>query len=662
MKIKKKIYCFLAVFIFCMLLLQTARPSCAAGSVNPYESRMESLLDKILTRYSVSAASDWEWMVEGIAQNKEANTGGTFDLASSVRELDTEEFVAFTNLARKVMSLTARGFNCTNLAAYNGGKPLSDSNGKEVDDLVSLIYNYGGDYTINGPVFALIALDMGNYSIPADAVWTREALLKVLLEHEYLSDGFDTDMVAMLMYAIAPYRSDAVYGAQVRAKLEQGVNIIVQKMSADYTFSSWNTENSETASQVICALCACGIDCHTDSRFSDGAKSVLTEWLKFADFDGGYFSHTSSTPKNQMATYQGAYTLQWYLGFLKNGGSGHPYDLYRNRFDFASEFEKEADILSFVLEGQEGVIDKEGNAVTITLPYGTSLEKMTPELTLSNGAKLLAPELPCTFAEGVGQPFTIQAANGTTRKVWAVTVRYGTVQAAGSQMKTSTLELLDKNKRSIAILNKEIQGTDILLTVSEGIDLTSLKVKAELSSGASSNPALDGSVSVNLSSWVSFTVTAQDGMHSTAYRIRAQSEKSAKIQAFSLEIGGVTYPGKIEGTTILVSGVPYNADITAAVPTVEVSSGASCMPLSGVPQNFTNAVEYTVSGEGMKARTYTVLVQKDSGASPDMSAEADRLWKKMLQDSDADLNDRNGKTWWEKAEESRKDNDYPEYW
>lgn len=660
---KKKLYIFLAAFLFCMLLLQAALPSCAAGAANPYESRMESLLDKILARYSVLGTGDWEWLVEGMAQNKEANTGGTFNLSASVGSLDTEAAVAFTNLDRKVMVLTARGFDCTRLASYNGGNPIPDSNGKGVDNLVSLVYNYGGEYTINGPAFALIALDMGNYSVPADAVWTRDALLKTLLEHEYLSDGFDTDMVAMIMYAIAPYRSDEIYGAQVRAKLDEGVRIIAQKMSKDYTFMSWNTVNSETASQVICALSACGIDCHTDSRFSDGTKSVLTQWLKFADFDNGYFAHTSSTPKNAIATYQGAYTLQWYLGFLKNGGAGHPYDLYRNRFDFASEFEKEADILSFVLEGQEGVIDQEECAVTVTLPYGTSLEKMTPELKVSDGAKLLAPELPCTFAEGVGQPFTVQAANGTTRKVWSVTVSYGNVRAAGSRIDTDSLELLDKNKRSVTILDKEIEGTDILLTVSEGTDLSSLGVKAKLSAGASSSPALDGTALLDLSGWVSFAVTAQDGAHSTAYRIKAQTEKSASIQSFRLKIGEVSYTGKIEGTTILITGVPASADVTAAVPSIETSSGASCMPLSGVPQDFTGAVEYTVSGEGMKSRTYTVIVQKDgSSTGAGTSGQAERLWEKMLEGSDADLNDRNGEAWWEKAERSRKDNDYPEYW
>lgn len=652
----KKRFRFLAAALLCVLLIQSIWPLSVSAASNSYVSGMEGMLDRILARYGASADDDWEWMVEGIAQNREANTGGTFDLAVSVKRLDTSSAVALTNLARKVMSLTARGFDCTRLASYNGGKALPDSGGNQIDNLVSLIYNYSGLYTINGPAFALIALDMGNYSVPGDAVWTREALLETLLEHEYLSDGFDTDMVAMIMYSIAPYRSDETYGARVRAKLEEGVAIIAERMSDDYTFDFTGTATSETASQVICALSACGIDCHTDERFSNGRKSVLTQWLQFADQEQGYFRHVLGGASNAMATYQGAYTLQWYLGFLEGGGSGHPYDLYKNRFDFSSEFEKEADIRAFSLEGQDGVIDAENGSVTVTMPRGASLNRLTPEFTLSDGAKLLSPELPCTFAEGVAQPFVVQAADGKTRRVWSVTVQYGDVQGAASRIDTSTLELWDKNKRALEILDMEVQGNDIRITVSEGTDVTSLGVKASISDGASSSPALDGTALQDLSSWKSFTVTAQDGQHRTVYRICAETEQSARIESFRLNIGGTAYTGRIDGTTILITGVPADADVTAAVPTIQVSSGANCMPLSGVPQNFTNAVEYTVSGEGLKSRIYTVIVETSGQGT------ASELWDRMWEESSVDSSDPDGEPWWEKAARSRRDNDYPEYW
>lgn len=94
-------------------------------------------------------------------------------------------------------------------------------------------------------------------------------------------------------------------------------------MQPDFTFGGFGYQSSESAAQAICALSAAGVDCHTDPRFNDGkGNSVLTAFLAYAD--GEYFAHTMSVPKNAMATYQGCYTVQWYLGFLQNGGADHP--------------------------------------------------------------------------------------------------------------------------------------------------------------------------------------------------------------------------------------------------------------------------------------------------------------------------------------------------
>lgn len=260
--------------------------------------------------------------------NVAENTADGFSIASIIGSLDTTTNVAMTNIDRKMMTLTARGFDCSNLAQYNGGQPFTDSKGNAVDDLVSVLYNYGGSYTINGPAFALMALDMGNYTIPENAKWTRAALLETLLNHVYLSDGFDTDMVAAIMYAIAPYQDDPEFGGRVTAKLNEGLGIIINKMNADdYSFKAWGAVNSETASWVIMALCSMGIDCHTDPRFSDGqGKSAIQHWVEtFANEQSGYFHHTTGVINNAMATYEGCYASLWYLGFLERGGQGHPY-------------------------------------------------------------------------------------------------------------------------------------------------------------------------------------------------------------------------------------------------------------------------------------------------------------------------------------------------
>ena len=79
----------------------------------------------------------------------------------------------------------------------------------------------------------------------------------------------------------------------------------------------------------------------------------------------------------------------------------------------------------------------------------------------------------------------------------------------------------------------------------------------------------------------------------------------AKIYSF---IVNEVYNGIIDQSakTITVY-VPGGVDITALVPSVEFSEGAVCQPLSGVAQDFTNPVVYTVTNGTAQAQ-YTVNV------------------------------------------------------
>lgn len=55
------------------------------------------------------------------------------------------------------------------------------------------------------------------------------------------------------------------------------------------------------------------------------------------------------------------------------------------------------------------------------------------------------------------------------------------------------------------------EGEDILLTVSSGIDVTKLRVIANISYRASASPVLDGSVNLDLSDWTEFAIASADG-------------------------------------------------------------------------------------------------------------------------------------------------------
>ena len=603
---------------------------------NPYKADMEQLVSKINQRYSRTTAGaweDWEWMNLGFYQKKLGNLDDGFSIAECIKRLDTTTNVAMTNIDRKIMTLTARGIDCSKLSKYNNGEPFIDAKGNKVDDLAAVLYNYSGGYTINGPIFALNALDMGNYTIPENAVWTREKLLETILNHKYLSDGFGLDMVTMLMQSIAPYQNDPVYGERVKAKLWEGFDIVMDSFGTDPFDNPFGVQwggvyTSEGASQIICALSAMGVDVHTDVRLNNGKDSVLTSFLNYADFDEGYFAHSNTTPKNAMATYQGCYATQWYLGFLNNGGAGHPYSLYYHRFDFSRKLSTEADITSFTLEGKKGVFTTEGgdNIITVTLPAGTPLNDMHPQLQLSDYATLLAPDLTggITFVKDTKTAFTVQAEDGKTTKTYYVVVKLSEEEKpSGAEIYTDTIMLKDANiLRDLDILGKNIttgtDNTDIELLLDAGKDTSNLMIYARLSYGATASPALDGKKGMNLSDWTTFTITSGDGTNTRTYRIKATARTQASISAFSLTLGGTVYEGVIDNkaNTITVSGVD-DSKLTSTSFAPDVTLGPEtlvCSPAPGLAQDFSRTVQYIVAGnEKVLSRTYTVSVLNKAG-------------------------------------------------
>lgn len=596
---------------------------------NEYIGKLEQVRDSIITRYRSEANDDWEWMDLGFYENRPENYNTSdhpFDIAAKLAKLDTTTNVAMTEFDRTIMMLTARGFDCTKLSQYNNGKPYIDSKGNEIDNLVAALYNYSGEYTINGPIFALLALDMGTYTIPENARWTRENLINVVLDYGNY-DEFGIDMVGAIMYSLAPYQEDAVYGAQIKEKLDLCLEIILRKMNSDFSFGGWGTINSESAAWVMMGLCSMGIDWNADPRFSDGqGHSALQHWMdNFANVSGGYFHHTTSVTNNAMATYQGCYATMWYLTFLEKGGQGNPCYFYYHRFDFTRQMSTDASITSFEIEGKPGVITEGGeggeNTITVTVPNGMPLTNLTPTVTMAEGATLLAPNLPTTFVEGVKQPFTVMAEDGKTTKTYYVTVNYGDVGAAGAELDVNSIKLQNSVLNATDILEKKVTNasdgaTEILLTVNAGVDTSKMYLSAGLSYKATSNPSLDGKKGMDFSDWKTFTVTSGDKTVQNTYRIKVVSKAQAKITSFRVQAAGEWYNGVIDNAknTITVTDVDDSTLSSTKLVTDIEFTGRTCSPTSGVAVDFANAATFTLGGDNdLASRTYTVTVLNKSG-------------------------------------------------
>ena len=216
-----------------------------------------------------------------------------------------------TDNSRMILALTAIGKDATNIDGYNLVAGLSDL------DYVT----YQGN---NGPIWALIALDSGNY--PASGTATRQALVEELLRVQTSDGGWavtgskaDTDMTGMALQALAPYYET---NEQVRAAVDRAIDKLSQMQQADGSFcADYGDGNpvatSESIAQVITGLTALGIDPATDPRFVKSGGSALEALLRYY-VDGGGFRHLLDGELDGMATEQGYYALTAYFRF-RNG-------------------------------------------------------------------------------------------------------------------------------------------------------------------------------------------------------------------------------------------------------------------------------------------------------------------------------------------------------
>lgn len=184
---------------------------------------------------------------------------------------------------------------------------------------------------INGPIWALIALDTHDYQLTDTTI--RQQCIDHILEKQFEDGGWalsgkkaDPDITGMALQALAPYVDDE----KVKAAVEEGINCLSNLQQEDGGYASWGTVNSESIAQVIVACTTLGINPDTDARFIKNGKSALDALLAFYNDETHMFKHTLSTGDNQMATEQGVYALVAYDRFMN--GQTSLYDMTDVKF------------------------------------------------------------------------------------------------------------------------------------------------------------------------------------------------------------------------------------------------------------------------------------------------------------------------------------------
>lgn len=269
----------------------------------------------------------------------------------------------YTEYSRVVVALTAIGADPADVAGYDLLKPLGD-----FDKTI-----WQG---INGPIWALIALDSGSYEMPVNAEAKTQATRQMYIDEilsRQLNDGgwnlsdkggngqSDPDVTGMALQALAKYQAQSA----VKAATDKALTCLSKMQGSDGGYASWETSNSESVVQVIVALCELGIDLN-DSRFTKNGSTLLDNLFSYRNADGS-FSHTANGSGNdQMSSEQGFYGIVAVMRAMQGKNS-----LYRMS-DCSIRVSGNAGLDTIGLPGKHADVQK----VPVTVP-GTTFADIT---------------------------------------------------------------------------------------------------------------------------------------------------------------------------------------------------------------------------------------------------------------------------------------------
>ena len=257
-----------------------------------------------------------EWAVLGLARSGYKVPDKYYqDYLTTVEKYVAEKkgelhSVKYTEYSRLIVALTSIGADPTNIAGYNLLTPLGD-------------YDKTIRQGLNGPIWALMALDSGDYTMPvntqAKTQSSREMYIKRILECQLNDGGFslfggtskqsttsasDPDITGMALQALAKYQDKP----EVKKVIDEAVECLSKIQGKQGGYYSWGAFNSESCVQVICALTELGIPLD-DPRFVKNGNTVLDALMTFYLPGNGFLHVSQGSGSNLMATEQGFYGM-----------------------------------------------------------------------------------------------------------------------------------------------------------------------------------------------------------------------------------------------------------------------------------------------------------------------------------------------------------------
>lgn len=300
-------------FLAFVLLLSLSIPPAFAAETDLAAAVQESAKYMLNTVQEPQVGSvGGEWAVIGVARSGYDVPQQYWDNYYATVEAYVSEHKGvlhekkYTEYSRLIVALTAIGADPANVGGYNLLTPLGD--------FEKTIWQ-----GINGPIWALIALDAGNYDMPrnpaAKVQATRQMYVDEILSRQLNDGGWnltdkggagqsDPDITGMALQALAGYRDQA----KVRDGIERALAYLSGAQESSGGYASHNTSSSESVVQVIVGLCALGIDL-SDARFVKNGHTLLENLLSYRQKNGSFLHTSAGNGDSQMASEQGLYGL-----------------------------------------------------------------------------------------------------------------------------------------------------------------------------------------------------------------------------------------------------------------------------------------------------------------------------------------------------------------
>lgn len=276
----------------------------------------------VTIQQAVGEAADWilaqgpvrdHWFAYTLALAGRTVESGYFDWAAEQASGYTGA-TAPSDYARLALAVQAAGGN----PASFGGV-----------DLLERIYNHDNlaGLSVSHVIYSLIALDSGDYTIPADAEWDRERMISFILERQIAGQGWswslaadavpDLDTTGAALWALAPYRDRTdVQGAV------EGASAWIASQQFEHGDLAENRDNSNSLAMAVLGLSKQEID-GRQGEFARSDGDLVTALFRYFNADGG-FRLGSGGSSNSFATYQAALALIAYDAFA---GGGETYEV-----------------------------------------------------------------------------------------------------------------------------------------------------------------------------------------------------------------------------------------------------------------------------------------------------------------------------------------------